>query len=56
MVINVYRSSCKVPVILVRLYCDLDFLETLSKSSQILNFMNIPLLETELFHADGRTD
>jgi hypothetical protein len=25
-VINVHRYSCKVPVILIRLYCDLNFL------------------------------
>jgi hypothetical protein len=28
----------------------------ISKNAPILNFINIDQMETELFHADGRTD
>jgi hypothetical protein len=34
----------------------LEFLDKFSKNNQMSNFMTIPLVGTELFHADGRTD
>ena len=36
---NAHWSSCKVPVILVRLLWILNFLETVSKNKQLLNFI-----------------
>jgi hypothetical protein len=41
MIKNVYLSSCKVPVILVRFYRNLNYLGKFSKNTQILNFMKI---------------
>ena len=54
--INVHMASCKVSVILVRFSWDLNFLDRLSKNSQIQNFMIIRPVGAELFHADRRTD
>jgi len=45
MIKNVYWSSCKVPVILIRF----------SKNTQITNFIKICIVKAELFHADGQT-
>ena len=41
MIKNVYWSSCKVFVILVRFYCTLNFLDTFSENTQISNFMKM---------------
>ena len=49
-------SSCKVPVIRVRFYWNLKFLDRFSKNTQISNFVKIRLVGADLFHADGRTD
>jgi len=56
MIKNVYRSSCKVPIILVRMLQNFNFLDRFSKNTQILSFMKICPVETELLHADGRKD
>jgi hypothetical protein len=56
MIRNVYRSSCKVPVILVRFKLNLKFLEGFEKDTQISNFMKIRPVGAELFRADRRTD
>ena len=57
MINNVYRSSCEVPVILVRFSSwNSNFLETFSKNNQISNFMKIRPVGAELFHAERRTD
>jgi hypothetical protein len=56
MIRNLYRSSCKVPVILVRFYWNFNFHDRFSENTQIQNFMKFRPLGAELFHADGRTD
>ena len=48
-------SSSKVPVILVRFYTNLDFLNGFSKNPQISNFMEIRPVGAEVFHADRQT-
>ena len=53
---NVLTPSCKAPVILVRLYSKLHFLDRFSKSNQIPNLMKIRPVEAELFHAGGEID
>ena len=53
---NVYRSSCKAPVIVVRFEWNLNILNSFSKNIQISNFMKIRPVGAELFHADRRTD
>ena len=53
---NVRQSACEVPVILVRVQWNLNFLARFSKNTQISHLMKICSLGTELFHADGRTD
>jgi hypothetical protein len=55
-VINAHRSSCKVPVILVRFKWNPDFLDSFSKNPQISDFIKILLVEAELFHVDKQTD
>jgi hypothetical protein len=56
MIKNVYWSPCKVPVILVRFYRDLNFLTDVRKNTQISNFTKIRPVGVEFFHADGQTD
>jgi hypothetical protein len=58
MIKNVYRSSCKLPFILVRFQWNLNFLDKLSTNIQISNFKEIrPVgVEVELFHPYRRTD
>ena len=60
MIINVYRSSCKVSVILVRFQLNIIFSTEFRQNPQISNFKKIPPVGAELFHANrqtgGRTD
>jgi len=52
-IINVRRSSCKVPLILVRFQWNLNFYGRLSKNTQISNIMEIRPMGAE---SGGRTD
>jgi len=54
MIKNIYWSLCKVPLILVRFYWRLNFLDRFLKNPQILNFMIIRSVGAELFLAEGR--
>ena len=53
---NVYWSSRKLPVILVRFWLNLHFRYIFSKNTQISNFTKIRQVGAEFFQADGRTD
>jgi hypothetical protein len=53
---NVYWSSCKVQVILVRFQWNLNFRDSFSKNIRLSNFLDVRPVGAELFHADRRTD
>jgi hypothetical protein len=55
-IINLRRSSCKVPVILVRCDWNLNFLGGFSKNNQMWNSTKIIPVGAELFREDKRTD
>jgi len=52
---NVYLSSCKVSLIIVRFQINLSFLDRLKKNSKS-NFTKILSVEAELFYADRQTE
>jgi hypothetical protein len=54
-VTKLHASLCKVPLILVRIYQELNFLDRSSKKSSKF-FMKSRLVGTELFYADRKTD
>jgi hypothetical protein len=56
MIKNIYRSSCKVPVIIVIFWWNLNFLDRFSKNIKIRNFIKICWAAAELFHTDRRPD
>jgi hypothetical protein len=56
MIKNVYWSSYKVSVTLVGFYLNFSFVDRLAKNTQMAISMKIRPVETELFHADRRTD
>ena len=55
-IINVRRSSCKVPVILVRFWWNLSFSRHIFENTQISIFIKIRPVGAVLLYADGRTD
>ena len=55
MIENVCWSSCKMPLIVVRVQRHLKFLDSFSKNTQIPNFIKIRPVGDELFRADERT-
>ena len=50
------NKNVHVPVIFVRFWWNLNFLDILSNNTQISNFMKICAVWEESFHADARTD
>jgi len=51
---DIYRSCCKEPIILARLYWNSNFLNRFSKNTQILNLMKIRPVGTDV--PCGQTD
>ena len=51
-IINVYRFSCKVPLILLRLSWNLNFLDRFSKNTPMCNFIKIRPVGPAMFCAD----
>jgi hypothetical protein len=57
--VTVYRSSSTVPLLYIgTCYCQIlmSFLDSVSKNTQISNFMKIRAVGAELFRADRRTN
>jgi hypothetical protein len=54
--INLHWSSCKVPLILVRFYWNLNFLDRFSKSPQLSNFIKSLLCGLSSMRIYGQTD
>ena len=55
-VINEKMYSCKVPVIFIGFQWNLNFLNRLSKKSEISNFFKIRPMGAELFHTNGQME
>ena len=56
LIVNVHRFSCKVPVTVVRFYCNSNVLGRFSKNTQISNFIKIRATGAALFHENGSPD
>ena len=56
MITNVYWSSCKVSVIIVRFLWNFSLSEDFRKNIWISNFTKIRAVGAESFYADGQTD
>ena len=56
MIAHVYRSLCKITLLLVRFLLNLNFLAKLSKDTQILIFIKTSPVGTEIFLADKRDE
>ena len=55
--IDIHRSCCKVPFVLVRFEWNLNFVDKFSKNTQMSNFMKIRSVWAELsMWTDGQTD
>ena len=55
-IINMHRSSCKVPAVLVIFLIKLNSVDIFSKNTQISDLMKFRPLGAELFHAYRQTD
>ena len=55
-IINVHKSSCKVPVSFVGFEWNLNFVDRFPTSTQLPDFMKIRLVEAEFSHAERQTD
>ena len=53
---QVHRSSCKVPVVILRPPSNLNFLDIFSKNPQVSNAMKIRPLGADLLHTGGPKD
>ena len=53
---NVHRSSCKVPIILVRFSWNLNSIDSFSKNTVVSNFIKMCPVEAKLFHVNGWMD
>jgi len=49
MIENVYCSSCKIPVILNRIFKKTNFRDSFSRSTQMSNFMKIRPVGAEIY-------
>ena len=55
-VINVLRSACKISVVIVRFYWNLNFIDRFLKNTEISNLVKICWVQAELFHGNRCTD
>ena len=55
-IINVQRSTCKLPAIIAIFLLNLKFLNRFSTITEIWYFMTMHPMGADVFHADGRSD